>query len=204
MEARFFAEQAHLVVTHRDVAMRMLYMFVSFVAIAFDFVMKDLAFAEASDKLAALNDGLRHGSLGEVGTKQVVQLALGLIEQYAPDHRNLELRIRDRLKQELDSIPSRILAEHFAKQGVSQELFAVAKELEGSAYSAEFIPPAALSPHSRGFLGVLLDYWDMDRKLLQEEFRNQGAGGGKQEQNKTSENAQAALPGLSGGQVGEV
>lgn len=166
VDARYFAEQARLVVTHREVALRMLYMFISFIAIAFDFVMKDLAFAEPTAKLATLNDGLRHGSQGAAGTKRVLELATGLIDQYAPEQRHLGIRIKEGLNRELESIPTKILAEYFAKQGVSQDLFAVAKELESAAYSSAFVPPDALSPSAKGTIGVLLDFWELDRKAV--------------------------------------
>jgi hypothetical protein len=166
IDARYFAEQAHLVVTHREVALRMLYMFISFIAIAFDFVMKDLAFTEPAAKLATLNDGLRHGSQGAAGTKRVLELAAGLIEQYAPEQRHLGIRIRDGLNKELESIPTKMLAEYFAKQSVSQELFTVAKELEAAAYGSAFVSPNTLSASARGIIGVLLDFWEMDRKAI--------------------------------------
>jgi hypothetical protein len=164
IETKYFAEQAHLVATHREVALRALYLFVSFIAIAFDFVMKDLAFSEPAAKLAALNDGLRHGSQGENGTKQLLGLATGLIEQYVPEQRMLAPRIREQLGRELDAIPTKLLAEYVAKQSVSQDLFSVAKELEAAAYKTVFVPPHALSPSVKGMLGVLLDFWEMDRK----------------------------------------
>jgi hypothetical protein len=166
IDAKFFAEQAQLVVTHREIAVRLLYMFVSFISIAVDFVMKDLAFAETNAKLTALNDGLRYGSQGATGTTDVLELATGLIAQYAPEQRALGMRIREGLRREMEAIPTKILAEYFSKQGVSQELFSMAKELEAAAYSATFTAPNALTPASKGMLGVLLDFWEMDRKSL--------------------------------------
>jgi hypothetical protein len=162
-EAKFFAEQAHLVITHREIALRMLYMFVSFIMIAVDFVMKDLAFSEASAKLTALSDGLRYGSQGPAGTREVLALATGLIEQYAPEQRVLGMRIREGLQRDLEAIPTKILAEFFAKQSVSHELFKVAKELEAAAYSTALVPPGALSGATKAVLGILLDFWELDR-----------------------------------------
>lgn len=164
IDGRYFAEQALLVKTHREVALRVLYLLASFIAIAFDFVMKDLSFCETGVKLKALNEGLRHGSQGATGTKQLLELATGLIEQYVPENRMLAPRIKERLGKDLDSIPTKLLAEHFVKQSVSQDLFLVAKELEGAAYNSAFMAPQALSPLAKGMLGVLLDFWDLDRK----------------------------------------
>jgi hypothetical protein len=166
IDARFFAEQAQLVVTHKEVALRLLYMFASFIAIAVDFVMKDLAFAESGAKLAALNDGLRYGSQGATGTKELLGLATGLIEQYAPEQRVLGTRIREGLRDELEAIPTNMLAEFFSKQSVSHELFNIAKELEAAAYGRAFIAPSALSAATKGMVGVLLDFWEIDRTAI--------------------------------------
>jgi hypothetical protein len=200
IDAKYFAEQAHLVSTHREVALRVLYLFVSFIEIAFDFVMKDLAFFEPAAKLAALNDGLRHGSQGAAGTKQVLELATGLIEQYAPEQRMLAPRIRERLGKELDAIPTKLLAEYFAKQSVSQELFSVAKELEAAAYKAAFVAPPALSAAAKGLLGVLLDFWELDRKsfLLPPEV-NEATATSAELRKGRGPSAQSPLPGLGDG-----
>jgi hypothetical protein len=197
IEARFFAEQAHLVITHREIAIRMLYMFISFIAIAFDFMMKDLAFAESPAKLAALNDGLRHGSQGAAGTKRVLELATGLIEQYAPEQRTLAPRIRERLSKELDAIPTKVLAEYFAKQGVSHDLFTIAKELEAAAYNAAFVSPQALTPATKGIIGVLLDFWEMDRKaILQNGDTSKQTSSLSTDASNEVASAQSPLPGM--------
>ena len=163
-EARYFAEESQIVTTHKEIAMRVLYVILSYIAISFDFVMKDLAFAESSTKLAALNEGLRYGSQGAAGTKQLIQLTTELIQQYAPEQSVLGPKIKERFEKELEAIPAKALAEHFAKQSVSQELFSVAKELEATAYNATFIPSQSLSPSAKGMLGVILDFWEIGRK----------------------------------------
>jgi len=198
-DAKYFAEQAQLVVTHKEIALRMLYVFISFIAIAFDFVMKDLAFAEPTAKFAALNGGLRHGSQGASGTKRVLELATGLIDQYVPEQRHLGARIKEGLTRELESIPTRILAEYFAKQSVSQELFGVAKELEAAAYSSAFVSPNSFSPSAKGIIGVLLDFWEMDRKAI---LQNGDSTKKKSEglvvisNNSGSDSVQSSLPGI--------
>ena len=62
--------------THKELVCRILYLLLSFIAVAFDFVMKDLAFSEPASKLAMLNDGLRYGSRGPTGTQQLVAVLI--------------------------------------------------------------------------------------------------------------------------------
>lgn len=199
IDAKYFAEQFLLVKTHKEVTLRMLYLLTSFIGIAFDFVMKDLAFCEPAAKLAALNDGLRHGSQGPTGTKQLLDLATGLIEQYVPEHRMLAPRIKERLGKELESIPTRLLADYFVKQSVSQDLFSIAKELEGAAYSNAFVAPSSLGPMAKGMLGVLLDFWELDRKsflLVPSTPENSEVAASAVEDKDQTPMEQAPLPGL--------
>lgn len=188
-----------MVKTHREVALRVLYLLASFIAITIDFMMKDLSFCEPMTKLTTLNDGLRYGSQGVTGTRNLLELATGLIEQYVPEHRMLAPRIKEQLGKELDSIPTKLLAEYFVKQSVSQDLFLVAKELEGAAYNSVFAAPQTLSPIAKGMLGVLLDFWELDRKsfLLTLNTDDAPIATDSLEQNKSSKlSKQAPLPGL--------
>lgn len=162
-EAKFFAEQTLLVPTYKEVGCRILYLLVSFVAIAMDFLMKDLAFAEAGVKLAAVNNGLRYGTEGEEGTQRVVNLAVGLVEQYATGQRGIGQRIKSALAKDLDSIKTGMLAEYLARQNVTQDLFATAKALESAAYARRFTALDELPATGRALIGVLLDFWEVDR-----------------------------------------
>lgn len=199
-DARFFAEQVRLVSTHREVALRMVYLIASYISIAFDFAMRDLAFAESPSKQAAINDGLKYGSRGAAAGRQLIDLATGLVEQYAPEHRTLAPQIRARINQELDSIPTAILAEHFSKAPVVQELFPVAKELEGAAYNRTFVAPASLSPNAKATLGALLDFLGVERTVV---FQYAPESGSSTDAtvpaaSSTVRKGQEALPGIGG------
>jgi len=166
-EAHFFAEQMQIVQTHDEVACRILFLLLSFTAVAFDFVLKDLAFSEAATRFTNVNEGLRHGSPGVTSTSQVLRLAMGLIEHYVPENRNIAVKVRERLTKDLDNLSTKMLAEYVCKSGVAQELFNIAKELEAGAYKKQFVAPHALSPAAKSYLAVFVDFWGMDRiKIL--------------------------------------
>lgn len=172
-DARFFAEQVQVVSTHEEIACRILYLLLSFVAIAFDFCLKDLAFSEAGIRFKSVNDGLRHG-VGATNTDQVLRLAMGLIENYVPENRVVAVKVRDRLNKDLDSLSTRMLAEYICKPGVTQELFNVAKELESAAYKRQFVAPSALGIASKSLLALFIDYWGMDRNKMFNAFNGPG------------------------------
>ncbi len=165
-EAHFFAEQVQIVQTHDEAACRVLFLMLSFIAVAFDFVLKDLVFSEATTRLTIVNEGLRHGSPGMASTNQVLHLAMGLIEHYVPENRSVAIKVKERLTKDLDSLPTKILAEYVCKSSVAQELFGIAKELEVAAYNKHFVAPHVLSPAAKSYFAVFIDFWGMDRTKL--------------------------------------
>lgn len=165
-EARFFAEQVYLVPTHREVALRMFYLVASYICIGFDFATREHAFGDAATKHNAISEGLKYGSEGAGGTRRLIELSTGLIEQYAPEQKSLGARIRRDLTVELEALPTRMLAEYFSKAPVAQDLFGIAKELEGAAYSRAFAAPGTLSTGGKATLGVLLDFGGLDRRVV--------------------------------------
>ena len=170
-EANFFAGQMFLVPTHKQVACRVFYLMLSFVVIGTDFVLRDLLFSDSKIRFEMFNEGLRLGSPGDANTSKIMDLAFGLIEHYAPENRAVALKVRGRIKDDLDSIPTRMLAEYFCKPHVAQELFGIAKEFETAAYNTSFVPPHRLSVGCKAILGLFADFWNIDRtKFLSEQF----------------------------------
>jgi hypothetical protein len=165
-EARYFAEQAITVQGHADTAMRALYLTVSLIAIAIDYVLKDLAFVDPKERLATIGDGLRYGAEGKAGTRRILDVATGLVERYAAGGRAAATRIRQELFSELGSLQTDILAEYFGRSAAPQSLFSIAREFEAAAYARQFIAPALLGPEALGLLGVLADYWAIERTRL--------------------------------------
>jgi hypothetical protein len=178
-EGNFFAEQTQVVLTHREQAYRVLYLLLSFISIGFDFVLKDFTFSEASIRYQYVDEGLRHGSPGMTNTNQVLRYAMGLIEHYAPESRNVATKVKERLKKDLDSLSTRMLAEYVCKPSVSQELFGVAKELEAAAYKTEFVAPNMLSSPAKSLLLLFADFWNMDRTKLLNSFEHQASAQGQ-------------------------
>jgi hypothetical protein len=165
-EARYFAEQAITVQGHASTAMRALYLISSLIALAVDFVLKDLAFVEPKDKFNSIAEGLRYGESGRSGTKKIIDVATGLLERYASGGGATASRVRQELQKELGSLPTDILAEYFGRGSTAQAIFAVARELEAAAHAKKFPEPSQLQPESQSLLGALADYWGIDRTRL--------------------------------------
>lgn len=169
-EGRFFAEQIMLLEKHRATAARLLYFIISLVTIGVDFVLKDLAFVDSAQRKRAIDDGLRHGTGGEAGMQKVLDLATGLAEQYVSEGATAARAIREGVRRDFADLPTAVLTEFFSQHAVAQSLFGSARELEHAAYSSLFLEPERLSAACQSVLGVLLDYWHMDRAKFYRAF----------------------------------
>ncbi|WP_085857883.1 hypothetical protein [Rhizobium sp. TAL182] len=165
-DARFFAEQSLIVPLHKATACRLLYVVSSLVAVGIDFVLRDLAFAEQDAKVDELNNGLQFGSSGAKGAAHVIDIAIGLVDQYAPEMRGLGSKIRRGVESDLEAVQTHIPAEYFGRPSTAQSLYNIARELENAAFLTSFRSPNDLSVDAKSMLSVLLDFWGMDRSCF--------------------------------------
>ncbi|MBT5457036.1 MAG: hypothetical protein HOK82_10540 [Rhodospirillaceae bacterium] len=163
-EANFFAKQTLLVATHREVACRIFYFVLSLIAICVDFIMRDLAFVEQSKKQDQISDGVRFGASGDKRITQSVDLALNLLKQHLPAGAMNEAFLKRSVEKDFESIPASILAEYFSKPRVAARLYETALNLEAMTYSRKFVPPNNQDINTKGLIGVVLDFWNIDRE----------------------------------------
>ena len=95
--------------------------------------------------------------------QRMLDFATGLAEQYLTEGNTAAHRMREGLKRDLAELPTAILTEYLSRPAVGQSLFTTAKELEQAAYLAASIGPESLSTTTQSLIGVLLDYWRIDR-----------------------------------------
>lgn len=162
-QAKFFAGQVITKPQQREISLRCLYLICSFIAICIDFVLKELSFLEQSEKTALITDGFTYGSKGNVGLKQLVDISMGLVEQYANDGRTISNQVRTNINRQLSALPTNILGEYFSKNEVTKTIFNVAREFEHLSMQRAFSTHSTASADLRGVLACLLDYWGIDR-----------------------------------------
>lgn len=166
--ARFFAEQSITRPTQKETALRCLYLVCSFVAVAVDFLLRELSFLEQNERSTLIKDGFTYGSKGSSGIKKILDVAMRLVEEHAPDGPSISQQVRSSVARELSSLNTAILGEYFSKTEVGKTLFAVARELEHLAMQRSFCSDATASVESRSMLSCLLDYWDINRVMFTE------------------------------------
>lgn len=172
LHGRFFAEQVIIKPTQKEVALRCLYLICSFVAIAIDFLLKDLSFLEQEDRKSLIKNGFTYGSKGILGITKVIDTAIGLVEQYIHDGNHISNQIRSKFYNQAELIPTDILGEYFSKIDVSKNLFSIAKELEYLSMKKEFSSHLLASIETKSFIFCLLDYWEIDRVKFSESTKS--------------------------------
>jgi len=162
-EAQYFIEKAISDIQKREVATRMIYLTLSHLLIIIDFLNKDIAFLEPTEREKKLGDGFRFGNLGRDGLDKIISLAAQISNNSKSPNSIL---------QSLDSIPVDILKSFFSKNDTSNNVFFWAKELEQHGYNNEFVNPQLLSPQLKALISVVLDYSNIERRKFFECYSN--------------------------------
>jgi hypothetical protein len=162
-DVRYFIEQT-ATSGRGEIACRLAYLISSYLLIGLDFSLRTLAFEEVDVRKKALEEGFRFGSRGRGRTEDALGMAAQLVETYAPEGRSTGNRLRSELLTALGEMPVDILAEFFSRNENAKELFGLARTLESRAYSRSFSPPGGLEPQAQAVLGVLLDFFGIDRR----------------------------------------
>ncbi|MBF0293845.1 MAG: hypothetical protein HQL96_01535 [Magnetococcales bacterium] len=166
-QGKFFAEQFIINGIQRETALRCLYLVCSFIAIGVDFCTRDLVFNEQSERNAFVKDGFTFGSKGSIGLKKLLDVAMGLVEEYATGGQTISQQIKISIESRLSQMNTSIIGDFFSKTDVSRTLFNVAREFEQLAMARKFTSRGA-STELRSMLFCLLDYWGIKRVMFSE------------------------------------
>jgi hypothetical protein len=161
--AQFFLEQSFAKPQQRDIALRCYYLLCSFIALAADYILREVLFLELSDRMTVFTDGFTFGSRGSKGMHQVLDITMNLVEQHAERGKAIAGEVRSSVKSSLADMNSSVLAEYLVKNDVARNLFSVAKELEQMAMSREFVHHSTASAEARSLLFCLIDFYGFDR-----------------------------------------
>ena len=161
--AKFFAEQILIKPKKMEIAARCFYMIVSYIVLSVDFILKELSFIEEKEKQVSLIDGFMHGTKGKQGTDKLLNFTLSLVAQYSANGSSIAHEVRKNIEEQLSSLPSNILGEFFARNETAKTLFPTAKELEQLSALRQFKSHNNCSLELKSIIGVLLDYWGIDR-----------------------------------------
>jgi hypothetical protein len=159
---QYFLEKASTDIQKREDATRMVYLVLSHLLIIIDFIVKDIAFLETSDKEKKLSEGFNFGNLGKDGVDKILSIAIQISGN----------KSQSSIAKSLENSDTDILKEFFSKNEIAKKLYNWAKELEIAGYSPNFINPNTLEPTLKGLLSVILDYSKIERRKFFESYHN--------------------------------
>lgn len=157
---QYFLEKAFSDIQKREDATRMVYLVLSHLLIIIDFIVKDIAFLETSEKEKKLSEGFNFGNLGKDGVDKILSIAIQISGN----------KSQSSIAKSLENSDTDILKEFFSKNENAKKLYNWAKELEIAGYSPNFINPNTFEPTIKGVLSVILDYSKIERKKFFETY----------------------------------
>lgn len=162
--AHFFVEHILTKPSQKEVALRCFYRICSYISINVDYLQRDLSFLEDIDaRKKAFIEGFRYGEKGEKNIKQIIDMSLSFVEQYSDNGKVTANQARYNINKQLEDIQTDILAEYFSKYEVLQSIFNTAILFEEMAMKKEFINHVNSPVEIKGLIGVLLDFYSIDR-----------------------------------------
>lgn len=129
-----------------------------------DYVSVGAAFRTIEERRDLILRAVRLGALGDDNGQQILRMAMGLIEKYAPGGRGTAMAVEAGLTRDLDHIPAEIVADQAVRLLKSDQLFMTGRELEMASYHVVLPTFDGLSVHTKSMLGALLDYAKVDRQ----------------------------------------
>lgn len=147
--------QIHAVPSKQENFIRLLYLYLSYLCICVDFILKDYAYIELKDKQRNLDRGFRYGAVEDASIKSRLDLM-------AKENGKSVMAI----KALMDALPVNILVEFLSKSESFKNVFKWAIEFESNAYNKSLSKPSMLNPELKGIIGLFCDYSKVDRKLI--------------------------------------
>ncbi len=158
---QFFIEK--VVASRSPAASRAVYLMTAYFLVAVDYCIAQLAFTSSALRRTAVVDGLRFGQRGVRGTREMIEMSTNLVASYAPGIRE---RIHADMKKQYDAIPAESLADYLLKPTVQEQLFDMARALEGHAFAPGLTRASNLDTSYQSLLSALLDFMRIDRNTF--------------------------------------
>lgn len=146
-------------------AWRMVYVTGAYFLVSVDFILREHVAIEQEQRRVLLDSGFRYGVAGKMFTEKVGRMAAALVGSVVSQP-GLADTIEHELSQQAAGVKADILAEYFSKSATQSGLFETARELEASAFRIEVPMPSSLSSTVQSLLGVMADFFGLDRKRV--------------------------------------
>ncbi|MFK2876667.1 hypothetical protein [Rhodanobacter hydrolyticus] len=143
---------------------RLAYLAAAIACESLDYVSVGAAFRTIDERRELMLNAVRLGALSDEDGRHALDMALALVEKYAPGGRGAAIAMQVGLKKDLEQIPAEIVADQAVRLLRADQLFLTGRELEMASYHVGLPPFDSLSVHAKSMLGALLDFSGVDRE----------------------------------------
>jgi len=149
-----------------EVAMRLVYIAASIVALTLDFSLAKVFFRSSEDRRKTISNIIRYGDEDEVAGLEKVRVAAALIERYTPNGSAVSQSMLNSIRNDLQGIPAEIITDHVLTQMRGVSLFQLARSFESEGFRAKPRGFDQLTLEGRSFIGILLDFAGLERSAF--------------------------------------
>jgi hypothetical protein len=142
---------------------RAAYLSAALVALAADYLGRDLALSETEVRREKFKQGLLFGSSADSLGQDYLRFTEAAVTEFVDKSGGAAARIRRGIEDSVSNIKIGGLLELFTRPAAGRELIDAACALEAAAYAINVPDASALRSESKSILGGLLDYADIPR-----------------------------------------
>jgi hypothetical protein len=142
---------------------RAAYLSAALVALAADYLGRDLALSETEVRREKFKQGLLFGSSADSLGQDYLRFTEAAVTEFVDKSGGAAARIRRGIEDSVSNIKIGALLELFTRPAAGRELIDAACALEAAAYAINVPDASALRSESKSILGGLLDYADIPR-----------------------------------------
>ncbi|MFY8298707.1 hypothetical protein AAEU28_08060 [Pseudoalteromonas sp. SS15] len=161
----YFLEQLSLGIAP-EASLRLLYVSLAHFLLCIDYLTKDISYKEPKERHNFISNGIRYGEQGESKALDLISTSSKLISSFSLGTEISAKSIEKMVLQQYQTIPSELLAEYFSNTKVMKNLFSQAKAFESLAMRKELISPNSLEGELQADIGLLCDFFGLDRRKL--------------------------------------
>lgn len=142
---------------------RLAYLAAAIACAGLDYISVEAAFRSLEERRELLLHAVRYGAVGTEEGARSLNLAIRLIEKYAPGGSSTARQVQKNFSTDLNEIPAEIVADQAVRLLKDGMLFSVARELEAASYSRACPTFDELKTPTKSMIGAFLDFAGVDR-----------------------------------------
>ena len=146
--------------------LRLLYIHLSMFLITLDYSTRNLDPYDDESIKQIIADGFRFGAAGKERSEEIINTALQILSSTRAEDLFSKPSIVTEIKRQLEGYPAELLAEYFSRHEVLKQLYDVGRECEKMAYMPSLPKTIEVSIQVKSILGLLCDFFKIDRKKL--------------------------------------